>query len=99
MAEKKQVPFLMYKGRPLVRKGTAMYYGNMTDSHVIMMQILSTEKKFDLEMAAKVSVSLIATDPDIPPAERIVKKSEKSGMYDALDIASIWLERALEKEI
>jgi len=37
------------------------------------------------------------TDPDVRPRERIVKKSEKNGLYDAMDVGSIWLDRALQK--
>ena len=40
MAEKKN-DFLTYKGRPLVRNGNTIYYGNMTDDYVIMLQINS----------------------------------------------------------
>ena len=29
--------------------------------------------------------------------ERIIKKSEKNGLYSAMDIGAIWLERSLEK--
>lgn len=28
--------FLLYKGRPLVRSGNTLYYGNMTDPCVVM---------------------------------------------------------------
>ena len=37
MAEKND--FLMYKGKPLVRNGDTIYYGNMSDDFVIMMRI------------------------------------------------------------
>ena len=30
--------------------------------------------------------------------DRILKKSEKRGLYEAMDIASIWLERALAEK-
>ena len=33
MAEKS--PFLMYKGRPLVRSGNTLYYGSMAEKYVI----------------------------------------------------------------
>ena len=36
MAEKKE--FLTYKGKPLVRQGNTIYYGDMADDYVIMMQ-------------------------------------------------------------
>ncbi|MBQ0135374.1 MAG: hypothetical protein KBS43_01380 [Oscillospiraceae bacterium] len=88
--------FLTYKGRPLVRQGNTLYYGNMYDPYVIMLTIKSTTKDGDMEMADKVSIQLISTDPDISPLKRIIKTSEKTGLYNAMDIGSIWLERALK---
>lgn len=67
----------MYKGRPLVRKGNTLYYGSMADPFVIMMQITSTKKVKELEVANKVTVQLMNTDPDVRPRERIVKKKRK----------------------
>ena len=46
-------------------------------------------------MASKVSIQLINTDPDVSIKEKIVKSSEKKGLYAAMDIADIWLTRAL----
>ena len=93
MAEKSK--FLTYKGKPLVRNGNTLYYGNASDNYVIMMQILATKPVGDVEVASKVSVQLLNTDPDASPRERIVKSSEKKGLYAALDIAQVWLSRAL----
>lgn len=95
MAEKKGAKFLTYKGKPLVRNGKTLYYGNMSDPFVIMMQINSTKQVGELEVANRVSVMLLNTDPDVRPRDKIAKKSEKKGLYQAMDIASIWLERAL----
>ncbi|MCQ2460684.1 MAG: hypothetical protein MJ115_00875 [Clostridia bacterium] len=95
MAAKKE-EFLTYKGRPLVRQGNTLYYGNMYDPYVIMLTIKSTTKDGDMEMADKVSIQLISTDPDISPLKRIIKTSEKTGLYNAMDIGAIWLERALK---
>ncbi len=95
MAEKKGAKFLTYKGKPLVRSGNIIYYGNMSDPFVIMIQIISTKKIGEMEVANRVTVQLLNTDPDVRPRERIVKKSEKQGLYQAMDIATIWLERAL----
>ena len=95
MAEKKKAKFLSYKGKPLVRCGNIIYYGNMTDDYVIMLQILSTKKVKELDVADKVSVQLWRTDPDLRPRARIIKKSEKKGLYQAMDIGSVWLDLAL----
>lgn len=94
---KKKNGYLMYKGRPLVRNGNILYYGSMADKYVIMMQILETKKVNDLDVATKVLVQLQYTDTDLRSRDRIVKTSEKPGLYAAMDIASIWLERALDK--
>lgn len=93
MADKS--PFLMYKGRPLVRSGNVLYYGSMAEKCVIMLQILTTKDENDITMAEKVQVQLLSTDPNVRMKDRILKKSEKIGLYNAMDIGSIWLERAL----
>ena len=97
MAAKKENEFLMYKDRPLVRKGNTLYYGNMSDSHVLMLQILSTTDVQGVAVADKVSVQLINTDPNVRPHDAIVQKTEKKGLYAAMDIGRIWLERAISK--
>ena len=85
----------MYKNRPLVRKGNTIYYGSLSDDFVLMLQILSTKDVNGLQMADRVSVQLINTDPDVRPHDRIAHKTEKKGLYSALDIGTTWLERAL----
>lgn len=87
---------LSYKGRPLRRKDSLIYYGTMAEKYIIMLQILSSQKIGDLDVANKVSVQLQLTDPDLKSRDRIVKKTEKSSLYDAIDVASVWLERALD---
>lgn len=91
-------PFLMYKGRPLVRSGNVLYYGSMAEKCVIMMQILTTKDANDMTMAEKIQIQLLSTDPDVRMKDRILKKSEKVGLYNAMDIGSIWLERALSEK-
>lgn len=93
MAEEKSV--LMYKNRPLMRKDNMIYYGSMADSHIVMLQVLETKKVNELDVATRVSVQLQLTDPSVRSRDRIVKKSEKDGLYTALDVGSVWLERAL----
>ncbi|MBR3802312.1 MAG: hypothetical protein IKK37_02555 [Clostridia bacterium] len=97
MAEKKKAKFLSYKGKPLVRCGNTIYYGNMSDPYVVLLQIVSSKKVNDLDVADKVTVQLLTTDPDARPKDRIIKKSEKKGLYQAMDIGSIWLELALKE--
>ena len=93
MAEENTV--LMYKGHPLMRKDNLIYYGSMADTHIIMLQILETKTVGEENIASKVSIQLQLTDPNVKSRDRIVKKSEKDGLYTALDLGHIWLERAL----
>jgi len=94
MPVKESLP-LSYKGHPLRRKDDLIYYGSMAEKYIIMLQILSTKEKNGLEMADKVAVQLQLTDPDLKSRDRVVKKSEKDSLYAAMDVASIWLDRAL----
>ncbi|MBQ2819577.1 MAG: hypothetical protein IKB44_03270 [Clostridia bacterium] len=89
-----QLP-LTYKGRPLMRKDNIIYYGSMADKYIIMMQILSSSPLEDLKLSGKVLVQLQFTDPDISAKDRIVKSAERIGLFAAVDLASVWLERAL----
>ena len=91
--------FLTYKGKPLVRKGNEIYYGDMSEKYVIKLEILSTKKEGDLEAADKVKVLLLLSDTELSYKSHIVKTSEKNGLYEAMDIGSIWLERELKKNV
>ena len=86
---------LSYKGHPLRRKDNLIYYGTMAEKYIIMLQILSSKKQGDLALADKISVQLQLTDPDLKSRDRVVKKSEKDSLYAAMDVAAVWLDRAL----
>lgn len=86
---------LIYKNHPLRRIGNMIYYGSMAEPYIIMMQVKETRKEKDLEIATKVSVELQRTAKDLRSRDRIVKKSEKNSLYEAMDVSTIWLERAL----
>ena len=78
-------PKLTYKGKPLVRKDNELYYGRMTDPYVLRMQILSTK-----------SVGGFSTNDSLAPEARVFRQTTKNGLYNALDIGSIWLQKANE---
>lgn len=86
---------LEYKSFPLRRKENMIYYGSMSDKYIILLQVLDSKKVKDLDVATKVSVQLQLTDPDLKSRDRVVKKTEKDSLYSAMDVAAVWLERAL----
>ena len=93
MAEAK---FFQYKGKPLVRCGDTIFYGSMRDKYVIKMTIKSKQSANGMDVADKVSVQLISTAPNLSPRKAVVKASEKPNLYLAIDIASVWLQKALK---
>ena len=90
-------PFWIYKGHPLVRCGDTLYYGSLADPFVVWLKIASFKEVGDLKAADKVIVTLMSTDPDLGAIERVQQRCERRGLYNAIDIASVWLERALKK--
>lgn len=89
--------FYSYKGYPLVRKGDMIYYGYMSDPYVIMLQILSKKNIGDTETADKVRVIQMSTDPTLDPLKACVKNTEREGgLFEALDVARVWLDKALK---
>ena len=97
-AAKGKPKILEYKGFPLRRKDNIVYYGNMTDRYIIMLQIIDSKSFEDLELATKVQVQLQFTNPDLKSRDRVVKKSEKTSFFEAMDVAAVWLERALSSD-
>ena len=95
MAESKMP---MYKGKPLVRSGNTVYYGHPAEKYVAMLQILGTSGEVaGVPISDRVMVQILSTDESLPPMQRIIKKAEKKEIYQALNIASIWLERSLKE--
>ncbi len=84
---------LAYKGRPLVRCGDKIYYGNITDKFIILFTIQSYNTVGGKQVADKILIQMLYTDPDIKGKGKIYKSSEKNGMATALEFACAWLDR------
>jgi hypothetical protein len=63
-----------------------------------MLQIKSTKQMGELKVTEKVAIKLMCTDPALPPNKQIVKSSEKTGLFTAIDFADVWLTRALNNK-
>ncbi len=88
--------FLTYKGKPLVRKGDEIYYGDMSEAYVVKFTILSFKKEGKNEEPDKINVQLLKSDIQLSDKDRIVKETTKASMFEALDVGFVWLERALK---
>ena len=94
---KKSNAILEYKGKPLVRSGNTIYYGDINDAYVVCINIKNSSKLKDIKLAEDVTIQLLSTDDSLSPKDKIIKKSEKKGLFNALDLGSAWLERQLKK--
>lgn len=85
--------FFMYRGYPLVRCGNQIYYGYMSDPYVVMMQIAHQQEENGLQIADKIKVYQMSTKEQ-NPVKAIVKTSDRPNLYEAVDLANVWLRRA-----
>lgn len=85
--------YLCYKGRPLVRCGNEIYYGNMSDKYIIHIKETATKKVNEVDVGTKFEIQLLFTDPDIKGRGKIYKSIERSTFTDALELAEAWLAR------
>ena len=63
--------------------------------YIVMMQVLDTTPLKDITLAKRVSIQLQMTDASLRSRDRVVRSTEKGSLGEAMEFASIWLERAL----
>ena len=87
-----QGKYLEYNGKPLVREGNEIYYGDMSDKFYLFMLVMSEKKaaKFDVNIPDMVMVQILPTDG----SGRIEKQKMVKGLAEAFDLGAAWLERA-----
>lgn len=84
---------LTYKGKPLVRNGKKIYYGNAYEKYILVLTILATKEEDGAELPSRVVVQIQDTDPNLMfKPEQIVKQTEKPSLAEALEIGVSWLE-------
>ena len=84
--------YLMYKGKPLVRENNRICYGDMSDKYYLSMLILTNKTVGAVEVPDNILVQVLTTGEN----PKIMKQGNKIGLYDAFDIGTVWLERALQ---
>ena len=94
---------LVFRGKPLLREGNTFCYGSMSDKYVLFMMVLSNktvkdENGKEVEIPDKILLQVLSTDTSLPPHERVVKQFDRNGLFDAMDIGLIWLDRLNGKE-
>lgn len=99
MAEKKD--YIMFRGKPLVRENNMIVYGDMSEKYILFLLILTNKvinKEKKLEIPEKILIQILSTDTSKPAHERMEKQFEKNGLYEAMDIGLIWLDKLNKTE-
>ena len=84
----KEGEFLEYKGKPLVRHGDDIFYGDLSEKHYIYMMVMSDKKspKGDENVPGTIVVQLLDSATKSP-----VKQKITSGRAEAFEFAEAWL--------
>ena len=83
--------YLEYKGKPLVREGNTICYGDMNEKCFLVLEIMSYKEVNGHSLPDKILIQII----DSKDSTKILKQGDKNGLHDAFSIGLVWLERAL----
>lgn len=89
--------YVVYKNRPLIRQGNIICYGKPTDPAMLILTVLTTKNVSGVEVSDQIFVQLQTTAAN-KNGIQVLKQTEKNGLYEALDIGTIWLDRELKKQ-
>ena len=84
--------YLEYKGRPLVREGNTICYGDMKEKCILILEIMSYKKVGENQVPDKILIQVI----DSKDSNKIIRQGSKEGLHDAFSMGLIWLEMALK---
>ena len=92
--ENVQGSYLTYKGKPLVRHGNEIYFGDLSDEYHLFMMIMSqktvTIGEKSVEVPDMILVQVCSKD-----GKPVKQKMVKDGLYEAFDLGCVWLEKML----
>lgn len=97
MASEEKTPvsgeYLEYMGKPLVREGDTICYGDMNEKCILIMEILSYKDTNDQHLPDKIMIQII----DAKNPNRIIRQGSYNGLHDAFGMGLIWLDQALQQ--
>ncbi len=84
--------YLMYKDRPLVREGDTICYGDLSESCILVMEIMSYKEVGGEKIPDTILVQVVESADQ----NKIIRQGTKNGFYEAFGYGLIWLEQALK---
>lgn len=85
--------YLEYKGRPLVREGDTICYGDMNEKCVLILEILSYRKEDGKDLPDNIFIQVV----DAKNQTNILRQGSEKGLFEAFELGLIWLEHELKK--
>ena len=83
--------FLEYKGRPLVRQGDDIYYGDMSDKFYIYMVVMNEAETDHGIVPVMIMVQLIDSSSKHPKEQKVFNGT--AALKEAFEFADAWVER------
>ncbi len=90
----KKKKLLMYKGKPLLRCGDRIYYGNLEDKCILALDIVESKKNKDIKSSTKVIIQVMDNTGELGKGT-VYRKGERDNLYKAIDIGEWWLRDAI----
>ena len=84
--------YLFYNGKPLVREGNTICYGDMNDKYVLILEVFAYAGEGDQKIPSKILIQI--ADPKNPA--NILKQDFGTDWADAFSRGMTWLEYALK---
>lgn len=80
--------FVEYKGRPVVRQGDDIFYGDLSEKYYVYMMIMSDKKspKGEENVPGTIMVQLLDSQTKKPEKQKIT-----NGLAEAFEFAEAWL--------
>ena len=93
---KKKISHPTYKDIPLARCGNVIFLGDVSKSHIVKIDILSSKKVNEMDVPNKLNVQLVNTSAASRGALcGNIKSSEKHSLFASFDLGYAWLQRTL----
>lgn len=84
--------YLMYKNRPLVRGDHIFCFGDPKEKFSAILTVLTTKTVKGQEVSDQIFIQLQNNETG-----EVVKQAQRAGLYESLDLCTVWLDRELKK--
>lgn len=85
--------YLEYKGKPLVREGDTICYGDMNEKCILILEILSYKSEDGKNLPDNIFIQVV----DSKNQSNILRQGPEKGLYEAMELGMVWLEHELKK--